>query len=166
MVDVATTVSFPVTVEDNMHEYSHREVTKALGARELMARLAYSSSQMMLELHESGRIVNCGMTAQDVRDADAIFGMSLEALRGKPKKQTPRAAQVSLAPRVTKLRTTCRRRWRRGRLPPIAAGDTSEAATYDRPGLRSHELQHGRAGCTSESGHELAGLVGLGNLVV
>jgi nitrogen fixation protein len=51
MADVASAATLPVTLEANMREYSHREVTKA---RELMARLAYASSSTMLELLGSG----------------------------------------------------------------------------------------------------------------
>jgi hypothetical protein len=50
MADATSATNFPVTVEANMREYSHREVAKAREARELMARLAYASSSTMLEL--------------------------------------------------------------------------------------------------------------------
>jgi hypothetical protein len=66
MADAASVANFPVTVEDNMREYSHREVAKAREARELMDRLAYASSSNMLELLRSGGLVNCGVTVQYV----------------------------------------------------------------------------------------------------
>jgi hypothetical protein len=91
MADAACAANFPVNVEAIMREYSHREVAKA---RELIARLAYASSSTMLEFLRSGGLVN----------ADANFRMSLEALRGKTKKQAPRAAEVSLAQRVNQER--------------------------------------------------------------
>jgi hypothetical protein len=52
-VDVASAAMFPVTVESNMREYSHHEVTKAYETRKLMARLACASSSTMLELVRS-----------------------------------------------------------------------------------------------------------------
>jgi hypothetical protein len=38
----------------------------------------FSDTEVLLELLRSGGLVNCGVIAKDVRNADAIFGMSLE----------------------------------------------------------------------------------------
>ena len=94
------------TVEQNMRRYTKREVEQAREARELMARLAYPTSKTMVDMIQSGGLLNCAVTAQDVRNADAIFGMSLPALRGKTKKQASAIAKVTLAPRVTQVQQT------------------------------------------------------------
>jgi hypothetical protein len=68
-----------------------------------MSRLSFPTSQSLVELIQSGGIMNNVVIVQDVRYADAIYGMSLQFLRGKSKKQAPTAARVSLAPRVTQV---------------------------------------------------------------
>jgi hypothetical protein len=74
--------TFVTTVADNMRQCSKREVEQAKAARELMAPPGYSSSQTTIEMLDAG-IANCSVTKQDVRNADAIFGSSIPALKGK-----------------------------------------------------------------------------------
>ena len=90
------------TVTDNMRNYTKREVTQASNARELMARLAHSSSQATIDMLDSG-VANCVVTKQDVRNADAIYGPSIAALKGKTHKLTSTPASSLIAPRVTQV---------------------------------------------------------------
>ena len=48
-------------------------------------------------------LVNCNVTKQDVRNADAIFGSSIAALKGKTHKLTSLPASAVVAPRVTQV---------------------------------------------------------------
>ena len=90
------------TVADNMRQYTKREVHQATNARELMARLAHASSQGTIGMLDTG-LVNCDVTKQDVRNADAIFGSSIAALKGKTHKLTSLPASAVVAPRVTQV---------------------------------------------------------------
>jgi predicted lactoylglutathione lyase len=90
------------TVTDNMRNYTKREVTQATNARELMARLAHSSSQATIDMLDAG-VMNCMVTKQDVRNADAIYGSSIAALKGKTHKHSSTPASPVIAPRVTQV---------------------------------------------------------------
>jgi hypothetical protein len=53
-----------------------------------------------------GGISNCEVTTQDVRNADAIFGPSVVAMRGNTKKHASFPSKLVLAPRVTQVQQT------------------------------------------------------------
>jgi predicted lactoylglutathione lyase len=93
---------FVTTVEDNMRKYTKREVIQAKNARELMARLGHASSQVTIDLLDAG-LSNCDVSKQDVRNADAIFGLSISSLKGKTHKQASTPAASVIAPRVTQV---------------------------------------------------------------
>ena len=90
------------TVADNMRQYTKREVGQASKARELMARLAHASSQATIDMLDAG-LIHCDVTKQDVRNADAIFGSSIAALKGKTHKLASTPASAVIAPRVTQV---------------------------------------------------------------
>eukprot|EP01040_Poterioochromonas_malhamensis_P011415 gene11415-12445_t len=62
------------SVEENKLGYSKRELTDAVRARELSARVAYPSNKDLAELLTTGGIINCPVTAHDVARAEKIFG--------------------------------------------------------------------------------------------
>ena len=97
-----TDQTFVTTVADNMRQYTKREVNQAKAARELMARLGYASSQATIDMLDAG-MSNCDVTKQDVRNADAIFGSSIPALRGKTHKRASTPASPVITPRVTQV---------------------------------------------------------------
>ena len=93
---------YVTTVADNMRRYTKREVSDAKAARELMARLGNASSKATIDMLERG-VMNCSVTKEDVRRADAIFGSSVASLKGKTNKLSSSAAAVTIAPRVTQV---------------------------------------------------------------
>lgn len=93
---------FVATVEENMRHYTTREVLQAQHARELMSRLGHASSQSTIAMLNAG-VLNCKVTPQDVKNADAIFGMSIPALKGKTPKLVSAPAAPTVAPRVTQV---------------------------------------------------------------
>lgn len=60
-----------------------RKGGKASDARELAKRLAYPSDRALIDLLNGGGILDCPITAKDVRDALRTLGPDLNALRGK-----------------------------------------------------------------------------------
>jgi hypothetical protein len=90
------------TVDDNMRRYTKREVEEARLAREFMRLLSHSSSAGAIAVINKG-VINCPVTAVSVRNADAIFGPSIPALRGKTTKKVSIAPDHPLAPRVTQV---------------------------------------------------------------
>lgn len=93
------------TVQDNLRRYTAREVTQAKKARELQRRLGYPSTTSTVRMINKG-IVNCDVTSTDVRNADAIYGMSVASMKGKMKKRSSSVATPILAPRVTQVQQT------------------------------------------------------------
>jgi len=95
-------VNLVATVRENMNRYTKREVAKATQAKELMEKLGHATAQATADLLKGG-VMNCGVTPQDVWNADAIFGKSAEGLKGKTKKMSPIVRKEVLAPQVTRV---------------------------------------------------------------
>ena len=102
MAALPQTHALIATIESNMRQYTKREVGQASHARELMARLAHASSQATIDMLDAG-LTHCDITKQDVRNADAIFGSSIAALKGKTHKLASIPASAIIAPRVTQV---------------------------------------------------------------
>jgi len=88
IVDDSTTVAIS-TVEENISEFTKREVEKAKAARQLQARLGYPSVSDQLENIKSGRILNSPVTRQDFENAIRIWGKNLGSLKGKTTRTKP-----------------------------------------------------------------------------
>ena len=99
--DMSDTV-LVTTIAENMRHYTKREVQQAQHARELMSRLGHASSQATIALLNAG-VQNCHVTPADVKNADAIFGMSIPSLKGKTMKRASAPATPTVAPRVTQV---------------------------------------------------------------
>ena len=99
---VNTDQAFVTTVADDMRQYTKREVDQAKVARELMVRLSYASTQATISTLDAG-VSNCAVTKQDVRNADAIFGSSIPAIKGKTHKKASTPASAVIASRVTQV---------------------------------------------------------------
>jgi len=76
-----------MTVDDNKKRFQRREVAKAEEARELMRKLGYPSEKDMFQMVKSGALLNSPVTAQDIRNARAIFGADEASLKGKKKRK-------------------------------------------------------------------------------
>ncbi len=84
------------SVEENKLGYSKRELTDAVRARELSARVAYPSNKDLAELLTTGGIINCPVTAHDVARAEKIFGPDIAVLKGKTPKR--KSLRIKLVP--------------------------------------------------------------------
>lgn len=91
------------TVADNMRQYTKREVGQASNARQLMASLAHASSQATIDMLDAG-VTHCDVAKQDARNADAIFGSSIAALKGKTHKLASTPASAVIAPHHESLK--------------------------------------------------------------
>ena len=80
-------VGLVMTVDDNKKRFQRREVAKAEEARELMRKLGYPSEKDMFQMVKSGALLNSPVTAQDIRNARAIFGADEASLKGKKKRK-------------------------------------------------------------------------------
>jgi predicted phage tail protein len=89
------------TVADNQRRYTKREVKRATAAVELMVRLGHASFETTIEMLNRGGLLNCPITAHDVRVAQAMFGRSLASIKGKTRRYAAAEVKQVLAPRVT-----------------------------------------------------------------
>jgi hypothetical protein len=87
------------TVEDNKKIYSQREQADAEKALSLCQSLGYPSSQSLIDMLNTGAIVNAPVTAKDVARATRIFGPSLGTIRGKTRKNKVSSAPLEYLPR-------------------------------------------------------------------
>ena len=65
-------------------------------------------------------VAHCDVTKQDVRNADAIFGSSIAALKGKTHNLASTPASAVIAPRVVALRS--RAKMKVGELSVVSLG--------------------------------------------
>ena len=71
------------TVAENLRNYTARQVANATAAYRLIESLGYPSEGIVISMLNSGSILNCPVTAQDVRRAVHIWGPTLGSIRGK-----------------------------------------------------------------------------------
>ena len=86
------------TVSDNMKRYTHREVETARKAIELLSRMGYPSVENAIAMIKGGD--NFGVSEEDFRIADAIWGKDITSMRGKTRKSATPAADIRIAARV------------------------------------------------------------------
>jgi Reverse transcriptase (RNA-dependent DNA polymerase) len=82
------------TVAENIARYTKREVAAAGKARELLARMGYPSVESAISMLKGGS--NFDVCEYDFRVAHAIWGKDLATIRGKSKKVSTRAADITL----------------------------------------------------------------------
>ena len=101
--DTAHTTVLTNTVSENLRRYTQREVKQMFEAKQLQVRLGYMNSRATVNLLNAG-VLNCRVTATDVRNHTAAAGAIIAEVRGKTRKMTPPASSVSyVAPRVTQV---------------------------------------------------------------
>jgi hypothetical protein len=86
------------TVADNMKRYTQREVETARKARELLSRMGYPSVENTIAKIKGGD--NFGVSEDDFRIADAIWGKDITSMRGKTRKSATPVADIRIAARV------------------------------------------------------------------
>ena len=88
------------TVEGRKQQFTKAQVRRAELAIQMLRKLADPSPENLCKLLNTGAILNCPITATDVRRAVNLFGPSLESIRGKTKRrQSPPAIERELLDR-------------------------------------------------------------------
>ena len=72
-----------VTVAQNERLYTQREIKKAKLARDVVRSLGYPSHSNLIQMINSGSIINCPVSAKDVQRAYNIYGPEIGNLKGK-----------------------------------------------------------------------------------
>ena len=90
------------TVAENLRRYSAREVKQMDKAAQLARRLGHATSKAVIGIINSG-VMNCPVSATDVRNNDAAKGVSVAGLLGKTTKKGSMSPGYVLAPRVTQV---------------------------------------------------------------
>ena len=75
------------TVEGRKQQFTKAQVRRAEMAIQMLRKLADPSPESLCKMLNSGAILNCPITAKDVRRAVNVFGPTLESIRGKTKRQ-------------------------------------------------------------------------------
>ena len=75
------------TVEGRKQQFTKAQVRRAELAVQMLRKLADPSPESLCKMLNSGAILNCPITAKDVRRAMNLFGPTLESIRGKTKRQ-------------------------------------------------------------------------------
>jgi hypothetical protein len=95
------------TVEENRKGFSQRQFKDAQKARQLASTLGFPTIQALRDVLKQRLIRNCPVTAQDVDNAEQIFGPNIAALKGKTTRQTPariRYDYVDIPPEIKQQR--------------------------------------------------------------
>jgi hypothetical protein len=92
-------INVQTVVATNQAMFTKRQAEEAKLARVIKRDLGYASDKDMIEMINSGAIINLPITAQDVRNATAIFGPDVPSLKGKTVKMKPAIAKIEAIPR-------------------------------------------------------------------
>jgi hypothetical protein len=94
--------AYVATKADNLRRYSAKEVRQMNKAAQLAQRLGHATSKVVINIINSG-VMNCPISATDVRNKDAAKGASIAGLPGKTTKKKSMSPGYVLAPRVTQM---------------------------------------------------------------
>ena len=83
------------TVENNKTKLSAYDYNQAEKARSLHRRIDRPSVKDFIRYVTSNEITNCPVTAQDIRNAEFLWGPDLGCLKGKTVRTTPTAVRVT-----------------------------------------------------------------------
>ena len=92
--------AYVATVAENLRRYSVREVKQMDKAAQLARRLGHATSKAVIGILNSG-VMNCSVSATDVRNKDAAKGVSIAGLLGKTTKRASVSPGYAIAPQVT-----------------------------------------------------------------
>ncbi len=71
------------TVEGIARNFTKREVVRAQAARKLQNTLGFPSTRNFIDIVNSNVLNNCPITAEDIQNAELLFGPNLGSLKGK-----------------------------------------------------------------------------------
>ena len=83
LCDLRDAVVYVTTVKENKKFYSKREKVMANKARVLQRRLGFVSTQTLCKMIQTGQLLNCEVTPDDVRRAEEIYGQDIAEIKGK-----------------------------------------------------------------------------------
>jgi hypothetical protein len=91
-----TGVALVETVAGNKSNYTKRQLKGAEKARELYAAVGYPSSRDFRYAVQMKQIADCPITTEDIDVAQAVWGKSIAALKGKTTRRKPKPVVSSL----------------------------------------------------------------------
>ena len=97
--DIRSPTVLVQTVTENQLQYTKRQVDDAKSARDLAQKLGHVSNSKLVEMLKRGDIVGTRVTTQDVVRAEAIFGPSVAALKGKTRATSSEIIKREYVPR-------------------------------------------------------------------
>jgi hypothetical protein len=83
------------TLEENLKGYSERQIKAAKKARDLYHNAGAPGIEELKALLRMQHIKSCPVTAEDLQNAEDIYGMDIHHLRGTTTRRTPRRIQTS-----------------------------------------------------------------------
>lgn len=86
------------TVRHREEGIPKRTLEKLKGAIKLVETLGYPSDRDLIRLIEAGKILNCPFTSRELIQARQVYGPSIGALKGKTKRDAPRAVPIFPVP--------------------------------------------------------------------
>jgi hypothetical protein len=91
--------AFMTSVTEREKLYTKREVKNAIGAGEVMKRLAYPTSDELKDIINMGVVADIPSTVQDVARRDFIYGKDVGNLKGKTVRKQPPVTTFEFVPK-------------------------------------------------------------------
>ncbi len=85
-------------VKENELGYTKRELERAQLARKMYRMIGYPLINDFKIAIKNNLINNCPVTAEDVKNAEKIYGPSIAALQGKTTRTTPEEVKTDMIP--------------------------------------------------------------------
>ena len=83
------------TVDDMKKQYSSRDYSRAVLARNVQKMIGRPSTKQFIEIIDSKQLANCPVTRDDVLAAENIFGPDVGTLKGKTVRRAPLPVEVN-----------------------------------------------------------------------
>ena len=86
------------TVQENMNQFSKRQIRNAKVAQELVAKVGYPSDKDLKSILKLGLLHNCPVSPNDLDNAVSIYGLSIPSMKGNTTQKTPDPVRTSMIP--------------------------------------------------------------------